>query len=109
MLIKFIALQLVWFGSAAWYCSSDKQQLLRRPLARNFAALAFLTGTAGAVLLLCQLYPWLAASFSVLTLLMFCWCLLTLLSAHWPKALSTLGAGAVLMTLLALLGGANVV
>ncbi|GAB2908203.1 hypothetical protein [Rheinheimera gaetbuli] len=108
MLIKFIALQLLWFGSAAFYCGSDKQQLLRRPLSRSLAVAAFLFGTACSVILFSQLYHWLSASFTVLVVLMFCWCLLTLMAGHCSKAVTALGAGALLMTLLAVLGGANV-
>lgn len=108
MLIKFLALQLVWFGSAAFYCSSDKQQLLQRPLARSLAVSTFLLGTVCAVFILSQLYHWLSAGFTVLVVLMFCWCFLTLLAGHCAKAATALGTGALLMTLLAVLGGADV-
>lgn len=108
MLIKFLALQLLWFGSAAVYCSSDKQQLLSRPLSRTFAVAAFLLGTACSMILLSLLYHWLSAGFTLLVVLMFCWCFLTLMAGHCSKATTALGSGALLMTLLAWLGGADV-
>lgn len=108
MLIKLLALQLLWFGSAAFYCSSDKQQLLSRPLSRTFAVAAFLLGTGCSFILLSQLYHWLSAGFTLLVALMFCWCFLALMAGHCSKAATALGSGALLMTVLALLGGADV-
>lgn len=108
MLIKFLALQFLWLGSAAFYCSSEQQQLLRQPISRPLAVAAFLVGTLCSVVLLSQLYHWLSASFTVWALLMFCWCFLTLLAGHCSKAATPLLLGALLMAMLALLGGANV-
>lgn len=105
MMLKFLALQLLWFGSAAFYCSSEQQQLLSKPLSRTLASLALFMGVGLSVLLLAQLYHWLSASFMVIAVLMLCWCLLTLLAGHSAKVSTAMGVGVLLMAILALLGG----
>lgn len=108
MIYKFLALQLLWLSSTTFYCGSQKQQLLPQPLSRILATWALIIGCGLAVILLSQLYHWLSASFSVMAVLMLCWCLLALLSGHCKRVSTVIATGVLMMTLLALLGGKNV-
>ncbi|WDE06098.1 hypothetical protein SG34_003980 [Thalassomonas viridans] len=83
--MSFLSITLLWAGCLLPYLSSEKQQLIDKPLSKALGWSGFVLALIGALVLQAQQQGYLVASISILAAVMCMWTVLVLAAPYISK------------------------